>query len=128
MIQLFGNTIPMAERSLDFLWAKQQVISNNLANVETPGYKSQYVTFEETFRDKLQAAASTGDKVQVRNAIQDSNWTVNTTMDESARLDGNNVQADVETMELTRTTLQYQHLLNDINSDITRYRTVIKGQ
>ena len=46
MIRLFGNSISMAEKSLDFLWAKQQIISYNIANVDTPGYKAKYVTFE----------------------------------------------------------------------------------
>lgn len=128
MIQLFGNSISMAEKSLDFLWAKQQVISTNLANVDTPGYKTKYVTFEETFKSKLQAASNTGDRQQIGNAIATSNWQVNTTNNESSRLDENNVDADVEITEMTRTALQYQYMLHSVNSDITRLRTVIKGQ
>lgn len=128
MIQLFGNSISMAEKSLNFLWAKQKVISNNIANVDTPGYKTQYVTFEETFKSKLQAAAKTGDQREVRRAIDSARWQVNDTKNETSRLDGNNVDADVEISELTRTTLQYQYQLHSINSNITRLRTAIKGQ
>lgn len=118
----------MAERSLDFLWAKQQVVTNNIANVDTPGYKTKYVTFEETFRNRLKAAAETGDREQVQQAIETSSWQVHNTQNETSRLDGNNVDSDVELMELTRTTLQYQYLLHSVNSDITRLRTAIKGQ
>lgn len=128
MIQLFGNSISMAEKSLDFLWAKQKVISNNIANVDTPGYKTQYVTFEETFKSKLQAAAKTGDQQEVRRAIDSARWQVNDTKNETSRLDGNNVDADVEISELTRAVLQYQYQLHAINSNITRLRTAIKGQ
>lgn len=128
MIQLFGNSISMAEKSLDFLWAKQKVISNNIANVDTPGYKTQYVTFEETFKSKLQAAAKTGDQQEVRRAIDSARWQVNDTKNETSRLDGNNVDADVEISELTRAVLQYQYQLHSINSNITRLRTAIKGQ
>lgn len=128
MIQLFGNSISMAEKSLDFLWAKQKVISNNIANVDTPGYKTQYVTFEETFKSKLQAADKTGDRQEIRRAIDSARWQVNDTKNETSRLDGNNVDADVEISELTRTTLQYQYQLHSINSNITRLRTAIKGQ
>lgn len=128
MIQLFGNSISMAEKSLDFLWAKQKVISNNIANVDTPGYKTQYVTFEETFKSKLQAAAKTGDQKEVRKAIESARWQVNDTKNETSRLDGNNVDADVEISELTRAVLQYQYQLHSINSNITRLRTAIKGQ
>lgn len=128
MIQLFGNSISMAEKSLNFLWAKQKVISNNIANVDTPGYKTQYVTFEETFKSKLQAASKTGDQKEIRRAIESARWQVNDTKNETSRLDGNNVDADVEISELTRTVLQYQYQLHSINSNITRLRTAIKGQ
>lgn len=125
---MYGNTIGMMEKSLDFLWTKQGVTSNNLANVDTPGYKSKYVTFEETFQRKLAAASQAGDSRQVRWAINGASPVINETTGETARLDGNNVNADVETVELTRTALQYQYGINSVNSDITRLRTAIKGQ
>lgn len=128
MIQIFGNSISMAEKSLDFLWAKQQVISANLANVDTPGYKTKYVTFEENFQSRLKEAAQTGDRKQIRSAIANARWEVNNTNKETSRLDGNNVDADVEIVEMTRAALQYQFLLNSINSDHARLSLVIKGQ
>lgn len=128
MIRLFGNSISMAEKSLDFLWAKQQVISNNIANVDTPGYKAKYVTFEETFKNKLKAASDTGNPDLISDAIEQSHWEINDTDNETMRLDGNNVNADSELIEMTRTALQYQYMLHSVNSDITRMRTVIKGQ
>lgn len=127
-MRIFGNSISMAEKSMDFLWTKQKINSNNIANAETPGYKAKYVTFEETFRDKLKAASRTGDGGQVSQAINNATWQVRNTNNESTRLDGNNVNTDVESMELTRTALQYQYMLNSVNSDITKLRTVIKGQ
>ena len=128
MNQFFGNAISMAERSLDFLWQKQQVVTNNIANVDTPGYKTKYVTFEDTFRGKLRAASQTGDREQIQHAIETSHWQVHNTQNETSRLDENNVDSDVELMELTRTALQYQYLLHAVNSDVTRLRTAIKGQ
>ena len=43
----YGNGIALSEKVLDYLWARQSVSLNNLANVDTPGFKSQYITFEE---------------------------------------------------------------------------------
>ena len=43
------------------------------------------------------------------------------------RLDGNNVDATDEMVEMTRATYQYQYLLNAVNHDLSRLRTVIKG-
>ena len=128
MINIFGNSMTMSAKSLDFLWTKQQVISNNIANADTPGYKSGYVTFEETFKSRLEAASRSGGKENVPDAIRNSGWVVNRTDNETARADGNNVQLDTEMTEMTRTALQYQYLLNSVNGDITRLTTAIRGQ
>ena len=37
-------------KSLDAVWLRQRVISNNIANSETPGYKSKTVEFESLLR------------------------------------------------------------------------------
>lgn len=124
---MFGNTIAMMGRSLDYLWKKQEVTSNNIANVDTPGYKKKNVEFEALFRRKLATAAETGKRDDVRRAIQNTPDIIVTDRT-SVRADGNGVDADVEYTELTRTALQYQYLVQSVSSDITRYRSVIKGQ
>ncbi len=124
---MFGNTISMGAKSLEFLWAKQQVIAHNLTNIDTPHYKAKYVTFEDAFKNRLQLARAVGDKKETRNIIENSSYTVNEKSDSSYRLDGNNVNADTEEVEATRAYLQYQYMLQAINNDFTRLRTVIKG-
>ncbi len=126
MNSIFGNNISMAEKSLDYLWSKQRITMNNIANGDTPGYKAQYVTFEDEFRKRL-TAGRTGTSKDIANIIGNSRYFVRNTNDESARMDGNNVNIDVENVELARTTLQYQYEMNALNSEITRLRTFIKG-
>lgn len=113
---------------MEYLWGKQQITLQNLANVDTPGYKSKYVTFENEFRSRLKNAALTRDDEKIADVIQDSKFIVHTTEDESARLDENNVDADVESVELSRATLQYMYTAQAITSDIARLRSVIRGQ
>ena len=55
------------------------------------------------------------------------NYTVSS-RDDSARVDENNVNADVENTEMTRTWLHYYYLLQSVTSDIKMYQTAIKGQ
>lgn len=126
MNSIFGNNISMAEKSLDYLWSKQRITMNNIANGDTPGYKAQYVTFEDEFRKRL-TAGKTGTSKDIANIIGNSRYFIRNTNDESARMDGNNVNTDVENVELARTTLQYQYEMNALNSEITRLRTFIKG-
>ena len=125
MNRICGNSIMLAEKSLDYLWYKQSVTLTNIANNETPGYKAKYVTFEDVYRNRLLAAS--GNSRDVRNAIDRSKWTVKESETASTRADGNNVVADTEQAELARTALQYQYVIQSLNSDITRLSTVIKG-
>ena len=123
----FGNTVPMAWKAPDYLWKKQEVTSDNIANVDTPGYKRKYTSFEDTFRKKLAAASRLNDNTAVRKAIATSDYQIYERTD-SARVDENNVNLDYEYTELARTALHYQYLLQSANNDITRYRTAVKGQ
>ncbi len=123
--QIFGNSILVGEKSLDYLWEKQSVTALNITNIDTPGYKAKYTQFEDMFRAKLKAAS--GNRQLVRNAADSAVWQIKESDTESARLDGNNVVEDTEHAELTKTALQYQYVIQAVNSDIARLSSVIKG-
>ncbi len=127
MNYMFGNSISMSQKSLEFLWAKQVVISQNLTNVDTPGYKAKYVTFEDVYQNRLKLARAAKTPAQTRSIIENSYYSINE-KDSSARLDENNVNADAEEVEMARAQLQYQYVMNAVNSDFSRLRSVIKGQ
>ena len=127
MNYMFGNSISMSQKSLEFLWAKQVVISQNLTNVNTPGYKAKYVTFEDVYQNRLKLARAAKTPAQTRSIIENSYYSINE-KDSSARLDENNVNADAEEVEMARAQLQYQYVLNAVNSDFSRLRGVIRGQ
>ena len=61
---MFGNTISMAHKAMDFLWKKQEVIASNIANVDTPGYKNKNVAFEDIYRRRLQIHGGEQDEEQ----------------------------------------------------------------
>lgn len=123
---VFGNNLSLSERCLDSLWSRQQTTLNNIANVDTPGYKAQYVTFEDELRRKLIAATAKKSPGQVRQAITSARYFMHDSREESARMDGNNVNTDIENVELVRTALQYQYELGAMNGDITRLRAVLR--
>lgn len=124
MSELFGNSISILTKALDCLWTRQEVISDNLSNVDTPGYKAKYVTFEDALRERMEAAGSRQERLE---AVWDSPCEIKETRGRTERPDGNNVDATDEFVEMTRTTYQYQYLLNAVNQDISRLRSVIKG-
>lgn len=125
---IYGNGVALSEKVLDYLWGRQSVALNNVANVDTPGFKSQYVTFEEEMSRRLSEASSLkkGPKKAVSEAIRASQSKLNTTWQESSRLDGNNVDMDQEQVEIVRTAYQYQYILNSITNDINRLKSAAK--
>lgn len=134
MAEIYGNGLALSEKILDNLWMRQNATQNNIANVDTPGFKAQYVSFEEELASRIAGAGGgTGGRfgIHVRNAVEDtvsgSAPRVFRTADQSTRLDGNNVDMDQEQADLVRTALQYQYTLNSVNNDISRLRTAIKN-
>jgi len=129
MSDIYGNGVALTEKVLDFLWERQIVTLNNVANVSTPGFKSQYITFEEELGKRITNAnrMKNHTKRAVSNAINASRSWLNTTWDESSRLDGNNVDQDQEQVELVRTAYEYQYMLNSLNNGITRLKNAAKN-
>lgn len=125
---LSSNTSLMLQRSMDFLWTKQSCILDNVANAETPNYKTKYVTFEESLQQAIRSAYSdsTSAVKEMRSAIQGAPISVQEA-EESTRMDENGVNITEQMVELTRNGYQLQYVMNAISSDLTLIRTAITG-
>lgn len=129
---LSSNSSVMMERSMDFLWAKQAAILDNIANAETPNYKAKVVTFEESLKAKIENAVRSGantgvgTKAAVRSALENAEITV-TEQEEVTRMDDNGVNVTEQSVEMVRTAYQLQYVMKAINSDLSRLRSAING-
>jgi len=99
--------------ALDGLALRQRTIANNIANVNTPGYQAQRVSFEDALAQSVQdgdgrAAASTARSL------------------EPTRLDGNNVNLDTETVSNIDTVLRYQFAAQAAAGADTRMRAALR--
>nr|WP_315024598.1 flagellar basal body rod protein FlgB [uncultured Aminipila sp.] len=122
-----NNNITLSQKSLDYLWEKQRIISENIANNDTPGYKAKTISFEAELSsqlDKFKNQKNPG-KDDIRKAILGSKMKVDVSEEESNRLDGNNVNLDVEQIELGRAQLQYQYQVFQINDQFSRIKSAI---
>lgn len=127
MNNIFGNSMALQQASLDFIWDKMQLHMHNVANVDTPGYKTKFLTFEQEFRNRLTAAHRANAGIDEYAAVISSQRpTMHFTPNQRARLDGNNVDMDTEQVEIARSAYHYNFLVKSIGSDITRLRTAIK--
>lgn len=128
MSGIYGNGIALTERVLDYLWGRQTITLNNIANVDTPGFKSQYITFEDQLKERIKKASAGQDPREgVGLAINRSRAAVRTTLDESTRLDGNNVDMDQEQVSLVRNAYEYQYMLSSINNDLNRLKSAARA-
>ncbi len=129
MMDLYGNGLLLGEKTLDSLWMRQNLTMNNIANVDTPGFKSQYMTFENELAQKIRSAL-TVKKTSMKNVargIENMSPSVHTTLNESTRLDENNVDMDQEQVELARTAYEYQFMISSVSSDLSRLRSAAKN-
>jgi len=103
------------ESSINALSIKQQVISQNISNKETPDYKQKNVLFANVLEDAVGNNDNTKYKFQV-NITDDTSTTIN--------VDGNNVDSDQQSVELYATYLQHAALVQKMNATFTQLRVV----
>ena len=124
------NYINVLDKALDASNLRETVLTNNIANVDTPGYKRREVDFASLLREELDKTKweSLDQKVDKLNLTR-----LNATAhyDRAAygydyRLDGNNVDIDTENVELASNQIKYNGLINSINQEFTNLKLVMK--
>ena len=111
-------------------WLREEVLTNNIANVDTPNYKRQDVEFTTYLKSALEQAGTPAStltqKVNEANlsGITTRTYTENTTL--SYRMDGNNVDLSTENAELAAEQINYNALIDSMNNEFTRMKAVLK--
>ena len=122
--------INILDKAADASALRETAIANNIANIDTPGYKRQEVDFESVLKRELGSYKYVDLDKKVRAVNTDlSGLNVSTYTDSSNysyRLDENNVDPDNENVEMASETIRYQMLTNSIDSDFKRMQAVIK--
>ena len=120
--------INVLDRAADASWTRETVIGNNIANVDTPGYKRQDVAFEDVLKRELKSSKydtlqKAVDNVPL-NKLEGRTYTDYASY--SYRLDGNNVDIDTENVELASEQLRYQTLTSAVSNEFTRMNTAMQ--
>ncbi len=132
-MDIFSGIAPL-EKGLSASWTRNSVILNNVANVDTPDFKSSHVEFETYYKNalenddgfKLKKTRDThmdiGDSMDIEDVNAQIILDENTTM----RMDGNNVDIDEQMAELSKNTIYYNTLTSKISGAFNQLRTAIK--
>lgn len=114
------------EKSLDAAWLRNDVISQNIANADTPGYKRKEVQFGEYLDSEMKRGriSNGGSRLSGNDGIK----IVEENRNYSYRLDENNVDIEREMAQMAANTLRYNTLIQRMNSQFSKIRMVIKGR
>lgn len=131
MIKDMFKSTYLLQKALDASWLRNKAIANNIANVDTPGYKRQKVEFEQvlagaiddnTFKDtgtnEQHISIGAGSSIHKEIKVMEDNST-------SMRLDGNNVDVESEMAQLAKNNIAYYALIQKISSEFRKIRTAI---
>ncbi|MCD7709609.1 MAG: flagellar basal body rod protein FlgB [Clostridiales bacterium] len=123
------NYIDVLDKASDASWTRESLISNNIANVDTPGYKRQDLDFQTTLKTELGRTKYEDLDQRIRNVdLSNLNASAYTDLASySYRLDGNNVDIDTENVELASEQIRYEALIEGIDEEFSRMRVVLSS-
>ena len=120
--------INVLDKAMDASWIRNEAISNNLSNADTPGYKRQDVNFETQLAKALHSSRYTSMDSKVHNLkLNRLNPIIYTDYSGfSYRIDDNNVDPDAEGVYLAKNQIVYQGLYMSANQEFKNLQAVMK--
>ncbi len=119
--------INVLDKAADASWTRESLITNNIANVNTPNYKRRDLDFESVLNEQLGSCKHESLDVKMRTVdlsqLNPMIYTDHASL--SYRLDGNNVDIDTEEAELASEQIKYQALTTGISKEFSRMKSVI---
>jgi flagellar basal-body rod protein FlgB len=115
-MDLFDTTQIGLERALSGSSQRQQAIAQNIANVNTPGYRRQDVDFQSAL-----AAAWEGGEKQVADVAPATEADMSSVM----RVDGSSVDIDQEAATQAQNGLQYEAVSSVLRTRVAILKTAI---
>ena len=104
----------------DVTQLRQRVLAQNVANVNTPGYRRLEVRFEDTLAEQLDSRADSSLKTLRPEVVEDQAT--------PTRLDGNNVEVDLEMARLNKNTLLGNTYLQLLATKMAMMKRAVSGR
>ena len=129
-----SSVLDIGSRALSAASLRHEVLSNNIANVNTPNFRRSHVRFEDLLQkelglseDPLMKVVRTHDRHfpipfhgKARPVIEQDSTT-------NMRLDGNNVDIVIEMAETAKNQLYYSAVAHQLGEHIGRLKSVINS-
>lgn len=127
-MEIYGGTINLLEKGLDYSSAKGKAISQNIANVDTPNYKTKNANFKEVFSSEktkgLEAYKTDSKHIDFTHSASSKVFDVSALR---YRQDRNGVDMDKEQADLAANQIYNSALIERLNGKFNSLQSVIKG-
>jgi flagellar basal-body rod protein FlgB len=133
-----NDVMELVQKSLDAAALQHKVIANNLANVDTPGFKRSEVVFGESLKkaiqeretgpNQLELARTDSQHIEIHPGLRAEEVTPQVVRQQETTLrnDQNNVDIDVEMAKLAQNTVVYQTLAQLTQSQFSQLKSAIR--
>lgn len=130
MLEKLYSSTNILEKALNGTWTRNKIISQNISNVDTPNYKRKEVMFEDYLKQELyenkQRLVTTNEK-HIKGLGMKTEFVPKIIEDKSTsyRFDGNNVNIDTESAELSKNVIMYDALVRQITDEYEKVKNAI---
>lgn len=114
---IFDVTQSVLQEAMSGAALREQVLANNVANANTPGFSRSDLDFQSAIQQALDTGTPV-DQVQFQPQVDGS---------PALTLDGNNVSVDAEMSKLSENTITYQALAGIAHARLAMIENVVKG-
>ena len=133
-----SRTATLLKEAMNYRSARQDMISSNIANADTPNYKPRDISFEQALVAKknallkdnshqLKMAQTDGGHIKPQKEETSYKPSLFFRDGHMARNDGNSVDIDVETTEMSKNSIMFNALVSALKKDSMIYKSVIEA-
>lgn len=125
----FDRALGIHAQALDIRSSRAEVLANNLANADTPGFKARDIDFKAMLNEQMEGvlpmATTNGKHLPHGDSAMSGDLLYRTPLQPS--IDGNTVDTQQETAEFTKNAMDYQASFQFLNSKFKSLSKAIKG-
>ena len=120
------NYVNVLGKVADASWTRNDILANNIANADTPGFERKDVQFETYLKNAVAGTDSLNETVANIDLNELNCTTYTDQANLSYRYDGNNVDINTENVELAKNQLKYYTLMNSMSQEFSRLKSALR--
>jgi len=122
MINNTSETLSFYQKTLEGLWTRNEVISNNIANSDSEGYLAKDINFEKVMNEYLSAS-----KADYKSEVDPENikYRIEHKRGLDVKSNGNNVDMDKEMVSLAENQMKYDLVSQALKFQLNLINTVL---